>query len=84
MITFENCLVDEQLQVHTDINGLQELIDELQILLTSAKRSGDDHIHLFTEDWGGSELDNEVQGVGNHLFHHVKIFCWHSPHGDRQ
>ncbi len=73
MLTFESDKNDEQLEIHGDKEGLLKLA---KILTQMAEQKESEHRHLMTKDWGGSELNNDKQGLENHLYHHVKIFYW--------
>ena len=73
MLTFEWDKDSEQLEIHTDSEGLKELVKQIK-KLTSVE--GNEHLHLMTEDWGGEELSSSKQNEKSELIHHVKIFKW--------
>lgn len=73
MLTFELADAGERLEVHGDREGLLRIAE---ILKSLAEEKTPDHAHLMTEDWGGSGLTNEAQGLNNTLIHHVKVFVW--------
>ncbi|WP_434111824.1 Imm32 family immunity protein [Methylocaldum sp. GT1TLB] len=73
MLTFELADNGERLEVHGDREGLRRLAE---ILTSLADEKRPDHAHLMTEDWGGSGLSNDIQGLNNTLLHHVKVFVW--------
>lgn len=73
MLTFESNKADEQLEIHGDKEGLLTLA---KILIEMAEQKESEHRHLMTEDWGGSELSSDKQGLNNDLCHHVKILFW--------
>lgn len=73
MLTFELANNGEMLEVHGDREGLLHLAE---ILIALAEEKSADHAHLMTEDWGGSGLSNEAQGLSNTILNHVKIFVW--------
>lgn len=73
MLTFESDKTNDQLEIHGDKEGLLKLA---KILTDMAGQNESEHRHLMTQDWGGSELTNEKQGLDNNLYHHVKIFFW--------
>ena len=73
MLTFEWDKETEQLEIHADKNGLNELTEKLKNL---SGNEGEEHLHLLTEDWGGSELSSDKQNEKAKLIHHVKIFKW--------
>ena len=74
LLTFERGEREDVLYVHTDLGGLENLIDELNKLLKSAQKGKSDHTHLMTEGWGGYELSSESKG--GEMINHVKIYCW--------
>lgn len=74
LLTFERGENKDELYIHTDLNGLDNLIDELNKLLKSAEKGKNDHMHLMTEEWGGYELSSESQG--GEVLNHVKVYCW--------
>ena len=76
MITFEWNQESERLEIHADALGLSNLIRELQTLEKTS--DGIDHIHLMSEDWGGTGLSNESekQNENAQFVHHVKIYKW--------
>ncbi len=73
LLTFELNDDGDMLEIHGDQKGLEYLAE---ILLDLAKEESADHAHLMTDDWGGSGLSNEVQGVANNLLNSTKIFIW--------
>ncbi|HQU82026.1 MAG TPA: Imm32 family immunity protein [Pyrinomonadaceae bacterium] len=74
LLTFEHTKHPEEMRIHTDLNGLENLIDELTKLFNSAKTGKSDHTHLMTEEWGGYELSSDSQGGA--IINHVKVYCW--------
>jgi hypothetical protein len=74
LLTFELSEQKDELYIHSDLNGLRNLIDELNKLLKSAEKGGNDHTHLMSEEWGGYELSSDSQG--GEILNHVKIYCW--------
>lgn len=74
LLTFELSEQKDELFIHSDLNGLRNLIDELNKLLKSAEKSNSEHTHLMTEEWGGYELSSESKG--GEIINHVKIYCW--------
>ena len=73
MLTFEWDKDSEQLEIHADSEGLEELVKQIKKLTGF---EGNEHLHLMTEDWGGEELSNDKQNEKSELIHHVKIFKW--------
>jgi hypothetical protein len=72
MLTFEKTDEGEVIEIHGNQKGLLWLSEQISGI---AMAEVSDHIHLLTEDWGGS-LSTEVQCEENQLVRHVKIFCW--------
>lgn len=73
MLSFEWDAHSDQLEIHADKEGL----DQLLLLLTRLSNCDDEeNIHLMTEDWGGSELSNQKQNESSILVNHVKVFKW--------
>ena len=73
MLTFE-IKDSEQIEIHANQQGLDTLIRDLTRLRDASQ--GPDHVHLFTEAWGGHPLTQKRQGARNGLVHHVKIYKW--------
>ena len=69
-ITVE-CEDQDVVHVFTDSVGLDSLIRDLTRLRDSTE-SGD-HVHLFSESWGGYELSENKFLDNSALVHHVKI-----------
>ena len=79
MLTFENDIVNEKLDVHANIEGLKYLCTILDSLIQQSEKHGNEHVHLMTQEWIGKDgsLSSDKQHPGNQLFNHVKIHCWH-------
>lgn len=73
MLSFELDRSAGKLEIHADDAGLEFLIQQLSLLRRAV---GQDHVHLMTEDWGGSGLSNQKQNEASDLLNHVKIFKW--------
>ncbi|MCP4485993.1 MAG: methylhydantoinase [Gammaproteobacteria bacterium] len=73
MLTFEWDKDSEQLEIHSDAEGLKGLVEQLNKL---ARLEDGDHLHLMTGDWGGDELSSDKQNSNAELIHHVKVFKW--------
>ncbi|MCI5141349.1 MAG: methylhydantoinase [Candidatus Electrothrix sp. ATG1] len=73
MLTFEWDESSECLEIHLNNRGLQMLANQIKQLENLA---GNEHLHLMTEDWGGSELSNEKQNKKSNIINHVKIVRW--------
>ena len=59
----------EELEIHLDNEGLQSLLTQLKFL----EQDRTDHVHLMSESWGGSDLDDEPQNSKGMSIRHVKI-----------
>jgi len=77
LLTFE--IEPEQVTIHTDPDGLRHLIGRLQRLLAAAEQNGNEHEHLMTPEWSGTDLTSEQQD-GGEVVNHVQVFCWVTPH----
>ncbi len=71
ILTFELLEGKDQLELHCNEEGLVLLIE----CLTKVLRTGE-HEHLMTSSWGGSELTEEAQGIGNQLINKVTVHLW--------
>jgi hypothetical protein len=67
-LTVESMPANNEIEIFCDSEGLDALIDQLQIL---KKHKG--HIHLMTPSWAGNELTENKQIVENSLVHHVRV-----------
>jgi len=72
-LTFEISQDDDVVEIHVDREGIKALINKLELL---QRIEGNEHEHLMTASWGGSELTEDLQGRSNKLVHHVKMFKW--------
>lgn len=59
----------DELEVYLDNAGLDSLLAQLNFL----KEKRTDHVHLMTESWGGTHLDDRPQDPENTTIHHVKF-----------
>ena len=73
LITFEIASSGEALEIHLNNDGIVELIRTLERLRALP---GDQHDHLKTPAWGGTELTEEKQGTSTKLLNSVKAFLW--------
>ena len=71
LLTFELSEDGNELEIHCDDSGLEELIRVCQRLKQSRG-----HDHLMTPSWGGHELGEEKQGETNILLNQVTIRFW--------
>ena len=78
MITLEIGKNGEVAYLHIDSAGIDQLKKELNSLKTTINSGVDDHIHLTSEDWGGTELSNQPQAKdgSTNLIHHLKTYGW--------
>jgi hypothetical protein len=78
LLTFEVEPDRDVVEVHADSGGLAKLIKELTWLKQKLDGGECEHSHLMTEDWGGSELSNQIQDESGEssLVHHVKVYGW--------
>ncbi|WP_416306970.1 Imm32 family immunity protein [Neptunicella sp. SCSIO 80796] len=73
MLTVEKDKDAQQVYIHGSPEKLRWLASRLEAIANQTEKSGHSHDHFMTEDWGGSELTNEVQGspeshsIVNHL-----------------
>ncbi|MBP6002623.1 MAG: immunity protein 32 [Pyrinomonadaceae bacterium] len=74
LLTFELSEEKDELHVCTDVGGLDFLIEQLSRLRDRMQTEESEHIHFFTEEWGGFELSSESQ-IGE-IINHVKIISW--------
>ena len=70
-LSFEYDELGGRLEIHGNRKGLEHLVEQLQFLIRTDR---DDHIHLMTQEWGGSGLSSEKENARAFLVHHVKIF----------
>lgn len=75
LLTFEVEPEGDVVEIHTDADGLEYLINQLSWLREKVRQGEQGVLHFMTEDWGGEELSNQLQGKGTRvtLAHHVKI-----------
>jgi hypothetical protein len=59
----------DELEVILDDEGLDTLLAQLRFL----KERRTEHVHLMSESWGGTHLDDHASRVGNAAIHHVEI-----------
>ena len=67
-----------EVHLHLDLAGVDRLIESLSYIKNSLNKNQCEHDHLFTPDWGGSELSNKntIVADGHSLVHHLKIYGW--------
>ncbi len=62
MLTVEKDDKAEQVFIHGTPERLRWLASRIEAIANEAEKSGHSHDHFMTEDWGGEELSNELQG----------------------
>ena len=72
MLTFEWDKESEQLEIHANAKGLNDLVAQL----TKLASYREEHLHMMTEDWGGEELSSDKQNSNAELINHVTVFKW--------
>ena len=75
MLSFEFDNKQTCVVIHLDVNGVDFLIERLARL---KKSNVNEHEHLMSKEWGGSELDTIDASISEHdePINHVKIFYW--------
>ena len=73
LLTVEYNAGEQAVEIHIDREGVDLLVERLSKL---KEHSGQEHDHLMTESWGGSELTEEKQGAENELINHLRITFW--------
>lgn len=67
------------LAIHTDLKGVNLLINTLQTLRRLLEVNDCPHIHLFSRDCGNGELTTTKlsdQSNENNVVHEIKIYGW--------
>ncbi len=59
----------DELEVYCDREGLESLMAQLLLL----KNGRTEHVHLMTQEWGGTHLDSSPQNAGHVPLRHVKF-----------
>jgi len=73
LLTFEYDKASGVLNIHTNREGAQEMIEIFQRLL----RCGlNEHDHLMTPSWSGTELTESKQDDATTLVNQVNVFLW--------
>lgn len=81
LLVFELGPDPDELFIHGDAAGLRRLATLLNTLAVRADAGDFPHDHLFTTQWGGSELASEVQEPSHVCLHHVKVYAWPTAEG---
>lgn len=64
----------KKVDISCDHEGLLKLKELIEGLLATKEKN--DHLHLMTPSWGGSELTEEKPQEGYKLINHLKIYKW--------
>lgn len=75
LLTFELIPDGDEVEIHCDQQGLEELLRLLNGLANSESPLPK-HEHLMTPSWAGHELTEEQQGEKNTLMNKVTIRLW--------
>lgn len=59
----------DELEVFLDVRGLESLLAQLRFL----KDGRTEHVHLMSESWGGTHLDDQPHKSESTVIRHVKI-----------
>ena len=71
LLSFELSQDGDELDIHCDEHGLSKLK-----YILSQLENGEQHVHLMTANWGGSELTQESQSEDSQLLYKVTIHKW--------
>jgi len=74
LLTFEISNDGEEVEIHCNIKGAQDLISYIERMVVGAPPPK--HDHLATPAWAGDELSEEKQGKENKLVNQVTIHLW--------
>lgn len=73
LLTFEINKDKDEIQIHTNKEGLGELIKYLEKISCITPPT---HDHFMTPSWSGMELTEEKQGSDNILINKVTVYLW--------
>ena len=59
----------DEIEIRLDADGLRAFLSQLEFL----KDGRTDHVHLMSESWGGTHLDEQLQNDACTTVKHVKI-----------
>lgn len=59
----------DEMEIILDSDGLESLLAQLKLL----KEKRTEHIHLMSESWGGTHLDDQPHNKESVAIHSVKI-----------
>ena len=69
----------DQVFLHLDLAGVTQLLSELNYIKRELEKNECPHSHLFSEDWGSTELTAtklKDQKDEKNCVHHLKIYGW--------
>ena len=75
LLTFELSADGDEIDIHLNKSGLEDLILYLRRLLDASSELPR-HDHLMTNSWAGYELTEEKQGAESQLIHKVNLRYW--------
>ena len=75
MLVFEQDREHDTIEIHCTRDALRDLGERLIALSDRA----DDHLHLMTPAWAGTELTEELMDGAHELINKVTIYCWTKP-----
>lgn len=75
------CDGGDQIYVHADEAGLEQLSQTVQMLLRKVREVKCEHEHLVSDEWGGGgeltpRTPAQIQQPDCTPVHHVKIYAW--------
>jgi hypothetical protein len=75
VLTIELDQLGEMVELHLNKAGAEYLKNILDRLISNNQN---EHLHLMTPDWGGSELSSNQQNLSAdvELLHQLKIMYW--------
>jgi hypothetical protein len=78
MLSIEKDKDAEQVYIHGSPDKLRWLASRLEAIAAQAEKSGNAHDHFMTEDWGGNELSNKLQGKNesDSIVHQLIVYGW--------
>jgi hypothetical protein len=59
----------DEIEINLDADGLRSLLSQLEFL----KDGRTDHVHLMSESWGGTHLEEQPRTDAGTAVRHVKI-----------
>jgi hypothetical protein len=76
ILTVELNSKKDSVEIHMNSAGIDLLINKFNSLKL---RKENDHEHLMTPDWGGTDLSNIQQNTDENvkLVNHLNLYLWH-------